>query len=167
MYQQGDRVVYGIHGVCLVKGQEQRVLDRKIVTYLVLEPLGQEGARYLIPTHNEAAMGKLRPILTAEELETLLCSDEIRMDCWNRDENARKQRYRELIGSGDRISLLAMVHTLHRHKKNRSQAGQKIHLADENFLRDAERLLSGEIAAVKGISRAEAQAYLRKCLETE
>ena len=56
MYQIGDQVVYGIHGVCCVVEQEERVIDRKRVTYLVLEPVGQDGSRYLVPTHNAAAM---------------------------------------------------------------------------------------------------------------
>ena len=45
MYQTGDRVVYGSHGVCCVASLEERVIDRKIVQYLALEPVGQEGAR--------------------------------------------------------------------------------------------------------------------------
>ena len=49
MYQVGDRVVYGIHGVCNVIDREQLVVDRKTVSYLVLEPLGQEGTRCMVP----------------------------------------------------------------------------------------------------------------------
>ena len=56
MYQTGDRVVYGSHGVCCVASLGERIIDRKIVQYLALEPVGQEGARYLVPTHNPAAM---------------------------------------------------------------------------------------------------------------
>ena len=167
MYQTGDRVVYGIHGACIVAEREKRLVDRKMVSYLVLEPVGQEGSRYLVPTHNETAMAKLRPMLTGEELDALLGSGEIRTDCWNRDENARKQSYRELIASGDRVSLLRMVHTLYRHKRAQTEAGKKVHLADENFLRDAEKVLSGEIAAIKGISQEEARAFLRKGLNGE
>lgn len=167
MYQTGDRVIYGIHGVCIVAEREKRLVDRKMVTYLVLEPAGQEGSRYLVPTHNETAMAKLRPLLTGVELDALLRSGEIRTDCWNRDENTRKQNYRELISSGNPVSLLRMVHTLYRHKKAQSEAGKKVHLADENFLRDAEKVLSGEIAAIKGISPEEARAFLRKALNGE
>lgn len=165
MYQVGDQVVYGIHGVCRVADLEERVIDRKRVTYLALEPMGQEGSRYLVPTHNAAAMGKLRKMLTPEEMEALLRSEEVRADGWIKDENQRKQTYRELISSGDRLNLMKMVHTLYNHKQQQSAAGKKVHLCDENFLRDAEKLLAGEIAIVLGLEPDQAKKYVREQLK--
>lgn len=167
MYQMGDQVVYGIHGVCRIVEEEKRVVDRKTVTYLVLEPVGQEGSRYLVPTHNEAAMNKLRPMLIPEELEALMGSEEVRQDGWIREENLRKNTYRELITSGDRAGLLRMVNTLYRHKKEQTAAGKKVHLADENFLRDAEKLLVSEISVVMSLPADQARTYLRTQLQAE
>ncbi len=164
MFQIGDQVVYGIHGVCRVSDQEERVVDRKRVTYLVLEPVGQEGSRYLVPSHNQAAMAKLRKMLTPEELTELLQSEQIHSDGWIREENVRKQVYREKIGSGDRVVLMQLVCTLNRHKKEQQAAGKKVHQCDENFLRDAEKLLAGEVAVVMGLEYPQALAYLREQL---
>ena len=164
MYQIGDRVVYGIHGVCRVVETEERIVDRKHLTYLVLEPEGQEGARFLVPTHKEAAMAKLRPVLTARELEALLRSEEVRRDSWIPEENMRKQIYRSLISSGDRAALMAMVRTLRNQRISRVSSGKKFHICDENFLRDAEKLLSGEIALVLGLSADDAKTYLHQAL---
>ena len=167
MYQIGDQVVYGIHGVCRIADQEKRVVDRKMVTYLVLEPEGQEGSRYLVPIHNQTAMGKLRPMLTQEQMEELLHSEEVRTLHWIRDENQRKNTYRELITSGDRAELLRMIYTLYNHRKTQNAAGKKVHLADDNFLRDAEKLLSSEISVVMEIPQDEARNYLRNQLHGE
>lgn len=164
MYQIGDQVVYGIHGVCCVVEQEERVIDRKRVTYLVLEPVGQDGSRYLVPTHNAAAMAKLRKKLSREELEDLVKSETIRVDGWITDENQRKQMYRELISSGDLAKLMQMVHTLYRHKNAQAAAGRKVHLCDENFLRDAEKLLASEAAIVLGMEYDQARKYLKENL---
>lgn len=164
MYQIGDQVVYGIHGVCCVVEQEERVIDRKRVTYLVLEPVGQDGSRYLVPIHNAAAMAKLRKKLSREELEDLLKSETIRVDGWITDENQRKQMYRELISSGDLAKLMQMVHTLYRHKNAQAAAGRKVHLCDENFLRDAEKLLASEAAIVLGMEYDQARKYLKENL---
>ena len=161
MYQIGDQVVYGIHGVCRVVDQEERIVDRKKVVYMALEPVEQEGARYLIPTHNPVAMSKVKPMLTNEELTALLESKEALEDNWIRDENQRKQTYRELISSGDRVRLMQMVRTLYRHKAEQLTAGRKVHICDDNFLRDAEKLLCSEIAAVSGITLEEAKLLLR------
>lgn len=167
MYQIGDQVVYGVHGVCNVVDQEERVIDRKKVTYLALEPLGQAGSRYFVPTHNAVAMSKIRHILSRDELEALMESDIIQSDGWIRDENLRKQTYRELIGSGDRARLIQMVRTLYRHRKAQAEAGKKCHLCDENFLRDAEKLLIGEISIVLNIEPEQAKQYIRNKMKED
>lgn len=165
MFQTGDKVVYGIHGVCDVVRQETRAVDRKQVVYLVLEPVGQPGSQYLVPTHNAAAMAKLKPMLSVPELEAILQSGEVREDGWVRDENLRKQAYRELINSGDRSRLMCMVRTLYRHREAQTAAGRKCHICDETFLRDAEKLLCGEIAIVLGKEYDEAKRYLKEHLQ--
>lgn len=167
MYQVGDQVVYGIHGVCRVIDQEEQVVDRKRVSYLVLEPIGQSGSKYLVPTHSQVAMSKLKPMLTREELEAMLTSDEVCVDGWIRDEGQRKQTYRELITSGDRVRLMCMVRSIYRHKAVQAAAGKKCHLSDDNFLRDAEKLLIGEVSVVLNMDAEEAKVYLRSYLKEE
>ena len=167
MYQVGDQVVYGVHGVCKIVDQEERVIDRKKVIYLALEPIGQAGSRYFVPTHNAAAMAKVRNMLSREELEAMMESEEVLADGWIRDENQRKQTYRELIGSGDRVRLLQMVRTLYRHRKAQSAAGKKCHLCDENFLRDAERLLVGEFSVVLNMDQDQVKQYIRNKLKED
>lgn len=167
MYQVGDKVVYGVHGVCMVVDQEERVVDRKRVTYLALEPVGQDGSRYLVPTHNAVAMGKIKHMMSRDELEAMMESEEVLSDGWIRDENLRKQTYRELIGSGDRVKLMQMVHTLYHHRKAQAAAGKKTHLCDENFLRDAEKLLIGECSIVLDMEADQAKQYIRSKLKAD
>ena len=164
MYRIGDKVIYGSHGVCCVVGEEERTIDKRKVTYLALEPMGQGGSRFLVPTHNPVAMGKLCHVLTRQELDVLLHSEEIRKNAWIRDENLRKQTYRELIGSGDRQRMLSMIYTLYQHRASQAEAGKKVHLCDDNFLRDAEKLLLSEIAMVMELTPEQAKQYLRESL---
>lgn len=165
MYVAGDRVLYGSHGVCRVTALEQRKVDRKILTYLALEPEGQQGASYLVPTHNEVAMAKLCPLLSCDALETLLASDIIREGEWVEDGNQRKLIYRELISGGNREKLLQMLFALYRHKEARLAEGKKFHQTDDNFLRDAEKLICGEICFVLGMEFTQAREYLREKLQ--
>lgn len=167
MYQVGDRVLYGMHGVCCVKTAEERILDGNRRLFLVLEPEGQGGCQYLIPTHNAAAMAKLRPLLTEQELQKLLASAVIRQNSWITDENQRKQTYRELIARGDRTALLRMIYSLYQHRLQQSERGKKFHQCDDNFLRDAEKLVSGEIAVVMNLDEAASLKYLRQQLQQE
>lgn len=165
MYQVGQRVVYAVHGVCTVAEIETKSVDRKKISYYVLEPIDQSGARYYVPTENPAALKKLSPLLTREELENMLAECSVTAGSWIADENQRKVRYKELIVSGDRRALVMMVHTLHEHKKRQESEGKKFHLCDENFLKDAEKLLTSEISLVLELSRDETAAYLRNMFE--
>lgn len=167
VYQIGEKVLYGIHGICRISDTEERMVDRVKRQYLVLEPVDQTGAKYFVPTHNAAALAKLRPILSREALEALLRSEEVKQEAWIADENARKQAYRELINSGDRTALIRMVGSLHRHKQEQIAAGRKFHLCDDNFLRDAEKLLSAEFSLVLGIEPGQVGSYVLQAMNEE
>ena len=165
MLQLGSLVVYGIHGVCIIADVEQRVVDRKKVEYFVLTPKDQPKARFYVPTQNQAALSRLHPLLSREALDALLDSEETSKDCWVQNENLRKQKYKELINSGDRAALISMIRSLQKHKENQLAAGRKFHLCDENFLRDATKLLSAEFSLVLGIPQTEVADYMKQQLE--
>lgn len=165
MFEIGQWVLYCAHGVCRVAGTEKQLVNRKRTEYLVLEPLNQAESRFYVPTANPTAMSKLKEVLSAQELTELLHSKELQEDAWIKEENMRKQHYRELIGSGDRVALLKMICTLYRYRDERLASGKKFHQCDENFLRDAEKLLSSEIALVFEMGPDEAKEYLRTQLQ--
>ena len=165
MFRAGQRVVYGSHGVCDIADIETKVIDRKKVEYYVLAPMDQPGARFYVPTANPAALEKMRPLLSKAELDALLRGEETNRDTWIPDENRRKMMYRELINRGSRADLICMVRMLRRHKAEQLAAGRKFHLCDENFLRDAEQLLSAEFSLVLGIQKNEVGSYIESILE--
>lgn len=162
MYQPGDQVVYGIHGVCVIMGTEVKTVDRQKISYLVLEPVDQPGSRFYIPKDKPAAVAKLNPLLTAEEAKAMLFTQEDTGNAWIADENRRKLYYRELIASTDRRALLSMVRALYRHKKEQQLQGKKFHQCDENFLRDAQKLLCSEFSLVLGLSYKEISSSLEQ-----
>lgn len=164
MFKIGDRVLYGVHGVCVIAALEQRIVDRKKVEYFALEPLGQSRSRYYVPTQNAAALSKLRPLLSRGELEALLASSAARRDCWIPDENRRRQSFRDLLNSGDRADLLSMVRCLYLHRDSQLAQGKKFHLTDENFLRDGCKVLESELALVLEMDSRQAHEYLRNQL---
>lgn len=167
MYKVSDQVLYGIHGICNIIAMEERKVDKQKKMFFVLEPVDHPGARFYVPAQNQAAMAKLRKLMTAQELDALLHSDAVREDCWIADESRRKLYYRDLINSGDRAALLSMVGSLHRHKAAQAAAGRKFHLCDENFLRDAEKLLSAEFSLVLKMDPKDVGAYIKESLQAE
>ena len=167
MFQVGQKVIYGIHGVCCITALEVKRSGKEKKEFYCLEPIDQPGAVFYVPTGNSAAVAKLRPILNRKEFEDLINAQKEREVLWIEDENLRKQRYRELIARNDRAELISMVSALSRHKRQQEESGRKFHICDDNFLRDATRLLSGEFALVLGIPRSEVAQYMKDQLETK
>ena len=165
MYEIGNQVLYGIHGICTVTAIERMRFGKEKAKYYCLEPLDQPGAKFYVPVENAAAVSKLRRLLSREELLELLHSEEVRNYPWIADENQRKLRFRELIGSGDRMELMGMICALHRHRKEQIAAGRKFHQSDENFLNDAQKLLNAEFAQVFGLEPKNVNAFILKELE--
>ena len=165
MYEIGQQVLYGAHGVCTVTAIEVMRFGKEKAKYYVLEPMAQPGSKYYIPVKNETAVGKLRPLLRREELLALLHSQQIRDYPWISDENQRKLRFRELIHSGDRLQLMGMISALHRHKRELADTGRKFHQSDENFLQDAEKLLNAEFSQVFGLEPREVRSFILRELE--
>jgi len=167
MYQSGAYVIYGIQGVCRIVGTEIQRINRTKTEYLVLEPLDKAESRFYIPTGNAFALAKIKPVLTSDEMQKMLLSAEIHSGTWIPEENRRKQFYRELVSGGDRVSLLKMLVLLYRHREQQLATGRKFHQCDDNFMRDAEKLLCSEIMLVMNLSSSEAKAYLREQLKCE
>ncbi len=161
MYEISQLVVYGIHGVCRISDIEQRLVDHKQISYYVLQPLAQTSANFYIPCHNPVATAKMRPLLSKEEIETILITANSDGD-WIPDENRRKQHYRQLVTASDPYALVRMVRCLYRQREQLRDTGRKLHLCDENFLRDAEHTLCKEFSLVLQVPEADVPEMLRK-----
>lgn len=162
MYQIGQQVLYGIHGVCSVTAIEPMRFGKVKSDYYILQPTAQPDSRYYIPVNNPAAVAKLRPLMTRQELIELLHSDLVRQDVWVNDENQRKLKFRELLAQGDRSEILSMIYCLHRHKKQQQSLGRKFHQCDEGFLKDAEKLMNAEFSQVLGLEASQIGPFILK-----
>ena len=167
MFQRGEQVLYGMHGVCEIVDIETKKISGKATEYYVLQPAEQSGSKYYVPTQNQNAVAKMQPILTRDELNDMLHSADIQSDVWIDDENQRKQHYRSLITSGDRVALVRMVHAIHKHKAKLSAAEKRLHLCDENFLRDAEKLLGSEFSLVLNIAYDDVGNYVKGIIDAK
>lgn len=161
MYKPGDRIIYGSHGVCEILEIELKRIDRKNIEYYILAPIGNQGGRFFIPTQNPQALSKLSPLPKIEQLKEFLLLESDGIDVWIEDENTRKQKYKEVIASGDFTNLIRWVRSLHIHKRMLFDCGKKFHQADENFLRDAEKILTTVFAVVLEITEDAVTPYVK------
>lgn len=165
MYSVGQQVVYGSHGVCAIVDLEEKIVDKKAIAYFVLSPMENPATRYYLPSQNPSALAKIRPLAEASYLRECW-TGALDETVWIPQENRRKMAYRELINNADPAVLITMVRCLHRYKKDLLAAGKKFHLADDNFLRDARRILIGEMCVVLQIEQPAALSFIEDALET-
>ena len=72
-----------------------------------------------------------------------------------------------MINSTDPGKILQMLRTLYAHRQKQLSAGKRCHICDENFLRDAEKQIAGELSAVMDITPEEAKQYLKTKLKED
>jgi len=161
MYKTGQIVSYGTTGVCRISALTERCVSGKSVQYYQLEPLHNGAATVLVPTDSEPLLRKLRPVLTADEVEALLQSLPEAPDLWVDNEQERKNRYREIFSGSDAVALAQLACSLYRQKQALAARGRRLRQSDEAVWKDAERLLCDEFAYVLGTDPREILPRLR------
>jgi len=168
MFQPGDLVVYGTTGVCRVEAvsvPDMGGTDRSKL-YYQLNPLQQDGLIYT-PVDNPKVA--IRPLISREEAEELIAQiPSIHAEaCRAPTLQALAQHYQEALHSGSCLALLQMTMSIYAKKQQAETQKRRLGLVDERCLKQAERLLHGELAAVLGIPFEDVPAYIAEQLNTD
>lgn len=165
MYQVGNAVIYKSDGVCKITDIIVRTFKEREIEYYVLNPVHNQNAEILVPKNNTDLVGKMRKVLNKDEIIQIIEAMPAEEEIWISDETERKEKYREILTSGDRTQIVRLIKTLYIHKQNQKQCGRKLHLADEKILRDAEKMLYDEFAYVLEIAQEEVLGYITAKLD--
>ncbi len=155
-----DIVVYGTNGVCKITEIEEKNLMGTNKTFLVLKPLDDDRSTYYIPTDNKNQLDRLRKILTKDEINKLIDSMAGEKVLWIENERERKECYSKIIAEGNHSDLIRIIKAIFLKKKEREGTGKKLHISDERFLRDAEKVLYGEFRYVLELSEQDLMSYI-------
>lgn len=163
MYQPGDLVVYGVTGVCRVEEIAQPNLtgaDRHRKYYL-LKPLQQDGVIYA-PVDSEKV--PIRPIISREEAEELIERiPSIQAGiCRASTTQALAQHYQSAFHSGDRRDLVEMMKSIYAKRVQAESQKRRLGMVDERYMKQAERLLYGELSAALDIPFEEVEPYIAR-----
>ena len=77
-----------------------------------------------------------------------------------KDPQERKNYFDELLRNNNCTDLIRIIKTLLQQKERRQQIGKALHVTDENYLREARRLLFDEFAGALGMSPNEINGYI-------
>ena len=160
MFCVNDTVLYGAQGVCRIVSVTKESFGSSPVDYYVLKPVYNESSTIYVPVDNAELTGKMRRILSSEEIFALIRSMPREDSLWIENENERKETYKKIIAEGDRAELIKMLKALHRHQEERQAAGKKLHAADERFFKEAEKMLYDEFALVLHIRQEEVLPFI-------
>lgn len=165
MFQLGQTVLYGTEGVCVIDHIEEMKVNRVKMKYYVLKPIYNGGATIFVPMDNVDLLGKMRRILSREEIHAIL--DNLQDDelAWVEDHNERRQVFQSILSAGDRAQIVRLIRVLYLRRQQLRECGKHLRSADEQILREAEKLLNDEFALVLNISRQEVPDYIRLHIE--
>ena len=164
MYSVNEKIHYGGSGVCVIQEIATMRFGRTREKYYVLKPVHQNASVIYVPVDNEALVSKMRPVLSREEVDRLIDSMDEIPTAWEEDPQARKASFDALLRSNECRSLIVIIKTLHAQKERRQADGKTLHVSDEGFLREAQRLLYDEFAGALEILPAQVPGYIQSKL---
>lgn len=167
MFCVGDTVLYGSQGVCRIVGTDEKKLGGTKVEYFVLKPVYDENSTLFVPSTNTNLISKMRNVLSAQQIYDMIKTMPDENTIWIEDENERKQKYQQIVIEGNRQKLVQIIKTLHLHQISQEEKGKKLHQADENILKQAEKLLYNEFALVLNIQPDEVLPFITEQIKIE
>lgn len=161
MYSVDEVVLYGSNGVCRIKEISKKKIAGTVMEYYVLKPLFSQESTLFVPTNNEALVSKMRYILSKDRIEEILDNLSETPE-WINDKNGRFDFCKATIASGDFESVVNLIRMLRFHEKEQNSKGKHLHLSDERFLREAEKIACDEISIALNVERSEVIQMLLK-----
>lgn len=166
MIQTGSMLLYG-NQVCRVCQQKEEVFHGTRHNYYLLQPIYDTSSLIHVPADNPKLMGKMRQILSPDEIYQLIQQIPKQETLWIADDRQRSDAWKEILSTGDRQKLVGMIKTLYEKKQEIEAAGRKFHTADENALRQAEQMIHDEFALVLDIQRDQVAPFIARQIEIQ
>ncbi len=159
-YTAGDMVLYSVHGICRIMDRTQRSFGGQKQEYYMLKPVYAPDSTFFVPVDNENLVSKMRRILSGEEIKKLIQEMPDQNSYWIEEEEDRKERYQQILSSGNRTELVRMIKALHFHQQEQQKKGRRLHISDERFMKEAEKMLYEEFAYVLNIRKEEVLPFI-------
>lgn len=163
MFQVNDFVVFGTHGICQVRaiGSLSISAADEDRLYYTLKPLyeAQQNAIYT-PVDNTKA--PIRGAVTRETALELIDQIPSMETIWVFDEKRREETYKEIMLKNECSGWIQIIKTLYLKKQKRLAEGKKNTAKDDFYLKLAEELLFGELAAALEVEKTDVKDLIAK-----
>jgi len=159
-FNKGEHVLYGKTGVCLIEDIKKCDFLKKDILYYILKPVASKSSTVYVPFDSELTKD-MRPIITEEEIESLLCDTKGKEIEWIDDKQTRLEAFNSILSEGDRQKIILLIRCLYLKKQEKQLAKKNICIADENILKTAEKLINEEFSFSIGCSEKNVVNYIR------
>ncbi len=168
-FEKGTYVRYGTSGVCLIDDIRPMTMPGTGTgtDYYVLRPAVNDNSVIYVPVNNEKITAVMIPVLSVEEVRSIIRSTAENSLPWIEDRKCRAEQQREILRRCDRRELLRLISCIYLRKRELAESGRKLAGSDENVLRQAEKLVNNELTFVLGIEESQVGGYIRCLLEEE
>ena len=162
MFKIGDKVVYGQPGVCILEDIcEKEILRNQKNKYYVLRPMFQQNNVIYAPVDSGKVF--MRHIITRQQAnELILQIPEIKKNL--KSEADTPEDYRIGLESYECSDLIELTARIYERKQMAKANKKKLGFSDEKYMKLAEELLFGELAAALEIPYDEVMEYIEKRL---
>ncbi len=151
MFNVNDKILYGTHGICKIVDITEQKFNGSTNKYYILQPLHNASSTIYVPLDNEKLLARMRRILSEEEIYELIKAMPDKETSWIENKNERNERFRSILSSGDRSEIIKLIKVIYQHKEELKAIGKKLHASDEQFFREAEKVIYDEFALVLNI----------------
>lgn len=157
----GDLIIYGETGVCRVEEIVERPFLDEITSCYKLQPLYQS---CVIFTPVDKSSVFMRPIITRKEAEDLV--DSIK-DIQPRElpvaaPRVVSEHYDKIIKTHDCGELISLTVSIFHKRQWLIEQKKKLSAIDERYMKKAEELLFGELAAALEIDKSAVLGYIKE-----
>jgi len=158
---------YGAQGACRISELTEKTVGRNTFNYYVLKPVYQENNTIFVPVENEMLTAKMHRVLQEAEIDRLIHtmpdSETIRIE----DDILRRKQYKDILSSGDRYRIYAVIKTLYFEQCRRKESGKRLHIQDEVLFRRAQRVLYDEFALALNIEPEQVLPLLQQKISVD
>ncbi len=159
-YEIGEKIIYSQSGVCAVEDITENEFYGERTEYYVLRPLYDKGSLIYVPTANETLVSRIRGAMTKDEVNGIINYMPNAEDIWIDNDNERREVYSVILLENEPKKLTELIKTLRGRRETQRMKKKRLHIADENFLERAQRILCDEISFVLGLDRSSVDAYI-------
>lgn len=165
MYKIGMYVSYRSEGVCVISEIRRQKFGalNELKDFYILSPVREPNAKLFVPSDNESLVKKMRPLCSADEVNSLMRKLLDQRFEWIAQPRPRANFFREILADGNRDSLVTLVHTVCDKEAELSQIGKHVTQSDLSALERAKKMLLLELSFTTDITTEQMLTAVINC----